>query len=224
MFIPLSSLFNLINALVAGSCALTVLFRRSVIGSKSNVFVSRFLTAFALSALQFFVFSFPGLLTYNQKFIQAAHTFGDTLTLVVMVYLVFIPLNILYRGKVLFALFGATLLGYAGFYLTDNLTFLCPATPVIYSRFIDWRGCSEPTMQSIIWGLTAIGIVFLIALFVANGWRNEDAIIRRRSRFLGAGFSTIFLGWLVAFLFTALTGENANALIIAGTIGPGMVS
>ncbi len=221
--IPLSSVINLFNAVVSASCALIIwVRRRSMLWQ--DVFVSRFFFVFIFSTLQFFTVSLPGILTQDTTAIQVIYTLGDVFVMLETFYLVSIPLKIFSKEKVSLKEPAAIGILFTLFYLFYNLIFLKPAIPTTFGSFIDWRGSTNPILEMLVWGLSAIALLAVILLFVINGWFHKQPIVRKRSRRFAVGFSLTFTGWFVVFLFTSFGSTNLKFLVSGGAIGSLLVS
>jgi len=221
--IPLASLINFFNMLVAIACALILLMRRKTL-AWGNEFVTRFFSAFVLSIIQFFFASAMGFWIHDPFLVQAFCILQDILTVVVMVPLIFIPLKIFYKNNVIAKISSVILYSFAGFYFIYNMLFLKPATPVIFGPFIDWKGSTNPLLGGILWAVVAICLLGIVSLFAFNGWNHQEDLLRRRARFFATGFFLMFLGWLVVFLFVTPLTKSVSILGAGGAVGCAMVS
>lgn len=221
--IPLASLLNLFETLIALLCALFIWIRkRSAIFN--NPLVVRFFICFTLSAVTFFIFSTPGLIVRDLLVMQLVYTFGDVCVLLTNIYLVFIPIKIYSKNSKIATVITRFIFVFAAFYLIHNLITLSPVTVVRFGPFIDWRGSTNPLLQTIDSAIAGLCLLSAAILFFNQGWKHKDITVKKRSRFFGSGFLLVLFGWISIFVFTASSGSSLTIILAGSAIGNTFIS
>jgi|GEM_PF-1489010 len=219
--IPIIAIANLINGLIAATIAvlLFIRYRRRIKEGRPIKGISYFILFYASVAIMWLLYATPGLITPNLYTIMVLQSFADIfvyMSAIIGILISFTALNKKDTGSIIAIIMGTATLIYA----LGRIFNAKPHIQEVIPPYVYWHPDSS------LWLLVLTGLVAsassltFIITFIVLGYRaKNNYLIYRRSLYLSAGMSCMFLASLIFFVMATGGFVLTMAASIFGIIG-----